>query len=170
MFKYLNMMLLFLEYPKKEIGVREFAKEMKISPASSSYKLKKLADQNLLKRKKQRQYLLYHADLESAYYLDLKIYYNILKIRKSGIIGYLNNEYLKPTIILYGSASKGLNTEDSDLDIAIISEKTSVADTHKFEKKLGEIHLVIKKNLKSFDNLTNTILNGIVLQGEIKWN
>jgi len=124
MFKELNILKLFFEEPGREFNVREVARLAKTAPATASAKLKEFEKNSILKHRKERMLGLYKADLESASYRDLKVYYSIRKIRESGLIESFNEFYIKPTIILFGSCSKGIDTETSDMDIVIISEKT----------------------------------------------
>ena len=81
----------------------------------------------------------------------------------------LNRFYLKPTIILFGSTSTGYDTEESDIDLVIITEKKQ--DFPK-KKALGkELQLFVVNDLKELRNehLIKNVLNGIVLQGEINF-
>jgi len=115
---------------------------------------------------------LYKADLESDLYKDLKIFYNLRKIKDSGLLEELNTFYLKPTIVLFVSCVSGTDTETSDLDLLIISEKTKIPDVKKFEKKIKrKIQLFVVRNLRELKNkhLLNNILNGITIQGKIRW-
>jgi predicted nucleotidyltransferase len=173
MFDYLDTGQFFLENPTKEYNVREIARLLKINPATASKRLKYLKEKKILKHRKERTYDLYQADIESTVYRDLKIYYNIRKVRSSGLIEELNKFYLKPTIILFGSMATGYDNEDSDLDLVIISERKKEFELiERFEKKINKsIQLFIVKNIKELKNqhLINNVLSGIVLQGEIKW-
>ena len=69
--------------------------------------------------------------------------------------------------------SNGLDNETSDVDLLVLSEKTSdFLELKKFERLLGKkIQLFIVKNLKELKNehLINNLVNGIIIQGEIKW-
>jgi len=171
MLKELNTLNPFFEEPEREFNIREIARILKVSPATASKDLKEFSRGQILGERKDRGYIFYKADLESQKYRDLKIYYNINKIRKSGLIEELNNLYLKPTIILFGSFSTGLDRETSDIDLVVISEnKEEFSLKEKFEKKLKrEIQIFNVKNLKELRNngLINNVLNGIILQGEI---
>ncbi len=100
------------------------ARLIKLSPATVSKRLKELTKKGFLKYRRERLLDLYKANLDSDEYLDLKVYYNIRLLKESGLIEAINKFYLKPTIILFGSASKGLDVEDSDIDLVIISEVT----------------------------------------------
>jgi predicted nucleotidyltransferase len=168
----IDTLKVFFEEPSKEFGVREISRILKISPATASKELKELAKGNFLKERKERIFILFKANLESNEYRDLKLYYNLRKLRESGLLGALNIFYLKPTITLFGSAARGLDTETSDFDLLIISEKTDSFDTKRFEEKINrKLQLFVVNNVKELKNeyLINNVLNGIVIQGNVKW-
>jgi len=122
MFKEMNVLKLFFESPGREFNVREVARISKITPATASKRLKELKGKGILRHRKERILDLYKADLESDEYRDLKVYYTIRKIKQSGFIETLNQLYLKPTIVLFGSASTGFDTETSDIDLLVLTE------------------------------------------------
>lgn len=172
MFNLLNEMNSFFKEPNREVNVREFARMLKISPATASKNLKLMTKKGLLIERKERNLILYKANLDNDAYLDLKIYYNIRKIKESGLLRGLNDYYLKPTIVLFGSCAYGLDTEISDIDLLIISEKTSIVELKKYERKLkSKVQLFVVKKIKDLQNehLMNNIMNGIIIQGRVKW-
>lgn len=173
MFKELNNLRMFFEDPVREFHVRETAKILKITPATASKRLKEFKNKGILKYRKERMLDFYKANLEDERYRDLKIYYNIRKLKESGLINHINKFYLKPAVILFGSAAHGLDTEGSDFDLMIIAErKEELPELGKFKKKINrEVQLFVNRNLKELKNkhLINNILNGIVIQGEIRW-
>lgn len=173
MFRELNTLRPFLDNPNKQYSVREIARILDITPATASKKLKDFAKKEILKYEKSRTYDLYQANIDNVAFRDIKVYYSITQIRQSKLIEELNKFYLKPTIILFGSTAAGYDTEESDIDLVVISENKKEFPKHKeFEKKLKKnIQLFIINNLKELRNehLINNVLRGIVLQGEIKW-
>ncbi len=173
MFKEINILKLFFENPTRRFSVREMARKIKISPATASKKLKYLARKGILKKEEIKNIKYFYANLDSELYRDMKVFYNIRKIKDSGLIEELNRFYLKPTIVLFGSAAFGLDTEKSDIDLLVISERVERFDkAEKYEKKINrKLQIFVVKKLKELRNkhLINNILNGIVLQGEIKW-
>lgn len=173
MLKELKLLKIFFEEPNREVSVREYAKLQKISPATASKLLKNFTKNGILKEKKQRIFNFYAANLDDERYRDLKVYYNIRKIKESGIIEAINKFYMKPLILLFGSFAFGTDTETSDVDLLIISEKTKeFQDLKIFEKRIGRrIQIFVFKDIKDIKNrnLVNSMLNGIVIQGEIKW-
>ena len=172
MFEIFEILRIFFEEPSREFNVREASRILKISPATASKELKELAKENFLKERKERVFILYKANLESNEYRELKVYYNVKKLKESGLIDALNIFYLKPTIVLFGSAARGLDTETSDFDLLIISEKTDSLDTKRFEEKINrKLQLMVVGDVKELKNeyLINNVLNGIVVQGNVKW-
>lgn len=173
MFKELNIINPILENPQKEYGVRELAVILKISPATVSKYLSSFEKQGLLIYHKERMVDLYKANIENPTYRDLKIYYNITKIRASGLLNAFDQFYIKPTIIFFGSGAHGYDTPESDFDFVIISEKTKdFPERERYRKKLGkELQIFAVNKLKDLRNehLINNVLSGILLQGEIKW-
>ncbi len=173
MFKELNIMKLFFEEPTREFNVREVARLIRISPATASKELRFLSKRDLLLERKDRLSNLYRANLDNGFYRDVKIFYNLRKIKESGLIESLNNFYLKPTIVVFGSAVSGIDTETSDFDMLVISENTKeFPEAKKFEKKLNrKVQLFVVSNVRDLKNghLINNVLNGITLQGKIKW-
>lgn len=173
MFKELNTLKIFFEEPNREFNVREAARILKISPANASNRMKSFAKMGLLIERKERTSNLYKVDLEQDTYRDLKTYYNLRKIKESGLMDALNKFYMKPTMVLFGSAATGLDTETSDFDILVISEKAAqIKDIERFEKKINrKLQIFAVKDVKDLKNphLINNVLNGIILQGKIKW-
>ena len=89
----------------------------------------------------------------------------------SGLIDFLKEKYQFPeTIIIFGSYSKGEDTEKSDIDIAVITRLEKNLDFSLFEKKLQrKINLLELKNLeKAKKEFINNLINGIVLDGVIQ--
>ena len=173
MFKELNTIGIFLEEPTREFNIREAARILKISPATASKELKKFVKKGLLTGRNERMLSLYKANLENDLYKDLKIFYTMRKIKDCGLLEALNRFYLKPTIVLFGSSAFGVDTETSDLDFLVISENTKeFSELKKFEMKLKrKMQFFIVKDIRNLKNrhLINNILNGIIIQGKIKW-
>ena len=169
-----ELMEIFFNEPKKKFNTREIARILSISPTTATNLLKNLVIKEVIFGTVERNMNLYKANTEGELYKDLKIFYNIRKIKDSGLIDALNEFYLKPTIVLFGSASRGEDDTTSDIDLFILSEKTTEFPKLKFFEKIlnREIQLIVADSVEKINNkyLTNNILNGIKLQGELKWN
>ena len=173
MFKEFDILKIFFEEPSREFNVREVARLLKLAPATASKELKEFAKQGILKERKERMLILYKSNLDHELYQDLKKFYILRILKDSQFIDGLNKFYLKPTIVLFGSAATGLDIEDSDLDLVIFTEKKKdFPKISEFEKKFQrKIQMFIISDIKELKNehLMNNVLNGIVIQGEIKW-
>jgi predicted nucleotidyltransferase len=96
---------------------------------------------------------------------------NLEKIYLSELPSFLFDSIPGTTIILFGSYSRGEDSEDSDIDIAIIGTSEKEIKLSKFQKHLDKnIFLHFYNSFKDIkdENLKNNILNGIVLFGSVK--
>ena len=164
-------MKVFFEEPRREFSVREAAKLLKIAPATASKELSELQDKGFLKVRDERLAKLYSANLDNENYIDLKKYYNSRKLKDSGFIDSLSKFYSNSLIVLFGSLAKGIDNENSDIDILIISNKNSpFPDVERYEKLLKrKINLVVVEALGDLSNqqVSERILAGNVLYGEL---
>ena len=165
----------FFKSPNANFHIREVAKLTKISHTTIGKYLKKLERDNYLITNPTRPYSTYKANTASKKYLNLKLYYNLEKIRESKLIEELEKIYNYPTIVLFGSYSKALDDENSDVDICIISEVKSELNLKSYENIIGRpisLHLFNNKRWenakKKNTNLINSISNGIVLSGQLE--
>lgn len=102
--------------------------------------------------------------------MQLKRVDNLKQIYESELALFLEKEFAGGTIILFGSFSRGDDTINSDIDIAIIGRKEKTVDLEHFEKILER---VIRINFYSsfkdiHKNLKENLFNGIVLAGGIE--
>jgi len=136
--------------------------------------LNKFVKEGFLSSKKEGVYSFYQMVLNKKT-LNLKLYYNLEKIRESNIIENLEKNYDLPVIVLFGGYSSAMDDATSDVDLCLISNIKKEFSTEKYEKKLNRkvsIHKFNKtswkKTKKSNPNLINNICNGIVLSGELE--
>ena len=163
----------FIKEPNKEFHVRELARIAKKSPTTISKRLNSLEKEKLLISKKKLNHLLFIANTENAKFKEFKIFYNIRKLRESGLIEYLNASFNYPSaILLFGSFRKGEDIPNSDIDLMIITPIKKEIDCSKFERFLGrkiQLFLKSKEDIERMKNknkeLLNNIINGIVVEG-----
>lgn len=170
----LNILKSFFEEPSRSFSIRELARILKINHTTIRQHLNKLVQKELLTNKKQGIYSFYKL-LINKKTLNLKLYYNLEKIRKSKIIEKLEKEYDFPIIILFGSYFNAKDTTSSDVDLCLISNIKKETKLDKYEKKLNRkisIHSLTKSQLenmkKTNPEFINNICNGIVLSGELE--
>lgn len=140
--KALNFLIL---RPGKMCYEREIARGAEISYGSANHVLNQLYKKRLLQRKKEGRMCYYAIDISNPYLKEFKILCNMLLIEP--LI-----ERLRPytrKIVLYGSWAKGLDEEDSDIDLFIItSDKAkvrSIIDKYSASSRLAhkEVQAVI---------------------------
>lgn len=103
--------------------------------------------------------------------IQLKRANNLERIYHSRLPSFLYDFLPGTTIILFGSYSRGEDSESSDIDIAIVGISEKEVNIIKFQKYLERnISLHFYKSFKDIkdENLKNNILNGIVLYGSVK--
>jgi len=170
----LTILKQFFENPKRSYHIRELARLTKINHTTVRQYLNRLVKENILDKRKERSNILY-ASKPSKMYLNLKLFYNLEKIRISNIISDIEKTYEYPVIVLFGSYSKALDDEKSDLDLCLITDITKEFNTESYEKTINRkinIHHFTKNSFKNAKTknpeLINSICNGIVLSGELE--
>lgn len=162
---------LFIGLPNKEFSVRGIARKLNLSHATILKYIYKLLKLNLIKKKEETLYPTFYANTQNPDYKFYKRNYLVFKIKKSGLIEFIQKQTLPSSIILFGSGAKATFTEKSDIDI-FVEAKESKLDLSKYEKKLNRtINLLFEPNINNLSQkLRNNIINGVVLYGSIKIN
>jgi len=161
----------FLDYPTAKLRVRGIEKVLKVPLPSVIRYCKELKDENILDIEKIGNVSLYKANKSHESYLLEKTLHNIKKIHESGILDKLKEEFSNPPIILFGSFSKGEDTEKSDIDLFIETPSKKEINLEKYEKILKRnIQIFKNKSLKEISNpqLSNNIINGIKLNNYVE--
>ena len=164
----------FFEDPNGKFNIRGLSRILKINHTTVRQHLNKLVKAGWLSVKKEGMYHFYRIVLNKRT-LNLKLYYNLEKIRESGIVDDLEKRYDLPIIVLFGSYAYAMDDVVSDIDICVISNIEKEFPTEQYEKGLNRrisIHkftkLSWKKTQKTNHGLVNSICNGIVLSGELE--
>ena len=162
-----KILSIFFDNPNTNYHLRELSRKLNISIPTIISATDKLEKEKLIIKKKERVVALVYANRENIDFLRKKRLYNLQKVYDSGIVEFLSKEYSHPKlIILFGSYSRGEDIENSDIDIAIVSNNKLNLDLEKYEKSLNKdinIH-EINLNKISREFLFN-LYNGIVLDG-----
>jgi predicted nucleotidyltransferase len=166
MLKIINNLKPFIEDNYRLVNVREYARMQKVTPPTASRILSRFNKEGLLKKENNKQYIYYYADKESTLFIDLsRIYW---RLTLADLISFLEEEFLNPVIILFGSLSKAEAKQDSDIDLAVFSITKKEVRLEKYEKKLKRnIQLMLFQKCDDVKNteLLNNILNGYILAG-----
>ncbi len=153
------------------LNLRGIAKMTKKTPTAISNVLPELKEQKFInvERSKGINLLSIELNRENPQTISLKRVENLKLIYESGLADYLRENLPGCTIILFGSYSKGEDTTQSDIDLAIIGTKEKEMDLIKFDKLLErKVILNFYDSFKSVHkHLKDNILNGILLHGGI---
>lgn len=160
-----RVMELFFKYPLQTFHIREIARLTGLSSTGVIKIVKRLKKEKLLISKKNNVVEEVRAFYEPRFILAKRLY-NVDSLYESGLIDALMQFYEQPrAVVLFGSYSKGTDTEKSDIDIAIISKGENI-DVSKFENKLArKISLHVMNLDGAASEFKNSLANGIVLEG-----
>lgn len=153
------------------LNQRELSKKVQVSAPAVKKALPFLENQDLIKIKKDSSgRLIIEINSENQKVMQLKRVTNLNQIYFSGLTNFLDEKFAGATIILFGSYSKGEDTINSDIDIAIIGRKQKNIDLEGFENILKrKIILQFYNSFKAIHkNLKENILNGIILSGSVE--
>jgi len=162
----------FLLHPGKSCYEREIARGTKISYGSANYVLNKLYKDGILKKRNEGGMCYYTIDMLNPYIKEVKILNNLLTIEP--LI-----EALKPNsrkIVLYGSWAVGQDTEESDIDLFIVTSEAekvrTVIDKFSYSKKMAgkKIQAVIysPEDLLKQDERDKVYMEQVE-QGKVLW-
>ena len=160
-----KIMRVIFENPSREFHLRELSRVAKLSMPAVISATNSLSLNKLISKKKEIHITRVKANLEFPRFVQKKRIFNLERTYDSGILECLSAKYNFPrAIILFGSYSRGEDTEKSDVDIAVITYKSLNLDLSRFEKFLKRrvnLHEVRKISKEFKANLAN----GIVLEG-----
>lgn len=157
---------LLFDFPTKRFHVRELARILKISAPAVSKAIMQLGKKEFIVLKKGFVYEI-QANTLNQQFRNMKRVCNLRRIYQSGLFNFLAENFPLNTIILFGSYSKGEDTEKSDIDIAIDSKEKYIK-LEEYEKVLNKkINIEFINFDKISDELKDSIINGIVLNGYV---
>lgn len=163
-------MEIFFINPTKKEYLMDISRTIGLAHTSVKKNLAKLVKLGLviesIEKKGKRKFPIYMASTGSKLFKEYKMIYNLSSLLESGIIRFIEEKLTPNSIVLFGSYSRGEDTEDSDIDLFVECDKEDI-NLNKFEKKLNrKIQLHFKKNFVQYPKeLKNNIINGIVIRG-----
>jgi predicted nucleotidyltransferase len=157
---------------RQSFSLRKIAKELDVSPTAISKSIKLLEKEKLVIKEKKTDMNQFSVTLnkQNRNIFNLKRIENLKLLYESNLIKELQEKFMGSTIVLFGSYSKGEDTIDSDIDIAIIESKEKKINLIQYEKYLErQINLQFYSSFsKIHRKLRANILNGIILSGSLK--
>lgn len=159
----------FFDFPRRDFHMREISRRVKLTQPSVVNHLKELVTEKLIVKEKKGLYPTFRANRDNELFTLFKKNDTVYRLHISGIMDYLYDSCLPNVIILFGSASRGEDIEESDIDLFLQAPEKKLS-IEKYEKKLHrKITLFFQEDFKKLSNeLKNNILNGIILRGYLK--
>ncbi|MEM5802282.1 MAG: nucleotidyltransferase domain-containing protein [Candidatus Aenigmatarchaeota archaeon] len=145
---------------------------LKWSPVKVRSHINILKEKNLIIEFKEKNLLLFKLNRDNEETKRYKIIYNLMAAFEiSKIIEKKIEDF--DAIIFFGSALRGEDTENSDLDFCVAGAKEVKIDFKEIENKLNrKISLLfiedIGKLKKENPELLNNLINGFVIKGYLK--
>lgn len=173
--KNIYIMKQFFDMPNEGFLIREISRKTNINHMTVKQYLDRFVKERILIKEISKPYPVYKADTESKRYLNTKLFFNLEKLRKSGLIEKLEDIYDSPTIVIFGSFAKSLDDLNSDIDIFLLSETKKDFNQKPYEKILERhisIHAFSEKEfmqtMKDNPEFINSICNGITVLGQLE--
>lgn len=166
-----KILKVFFHNPIEAMQLREISRYSGIAPISVKRYLNEFLKEGIITKKinKAQHYPIYTANIENPMFAFYKKIDIMISITDCGLLDYLNDNCMPESIVLFGSASRGEDTADSDIDIFLLSGEKKL-DLGKFEKVLKrKISVFFSDDFNSLSKeLKNNIINGIKLTGYMK--
>ena len=151
--------------------LREISRKVQVAPPSVKKYLTELEAQGLIIKKKHRiyGYPVYYALRDNENFKYAKKLDLLERINASGFLDHLWEQCMPEVIILFGSASRGEDLRESDIDIFLESQEVKI-NFGKYEKEMQrKINLFFSTNFHRLSKeLKNNLLNGVILKGYLK--
>ncbi len=155
------------------LNQRAIARFLKVSQPAIVKAIPGLEKKNLIKTKQDKDSRRWSIELnrDSQKVMQLKRADNLRQIYDSALAEYLEDNFPGATLILFGSYSRGDDTLNSDIDLAVIGRKEQHLNLDKFGKMLErKITINFYDSLKSLaKEMKENLCNGIVLFGGIEF-
>ena len=169
-----KVLKLFFDNPLPEgIGfqLREISRAINLAPLSVKRYLEDLAKERLIVKSKHRiyGYPVYYANRDDEYFRFLKRQDMVLRLKESGLIEYLKELCMPDVIILFGSAARGEDVVNSDVDIFLLCGERKL-NLKRFEENLRRkisVFFCDSFNKLSKD-LRNNVINGVIVDGYLR--
>ena len=163
----LKVLYMFHEKPREELHEREVVRRTGISEGSANKILRKLSEVEVLERDKKGRMVFYRLNMKNAVARQFKVLFNVYSLNK--LVNEIKQDSKK--VMLFGSCSEGTDTEESDIDLFILTNEKNVVGSkissyQGTDRKIAPIivnsneFVQLRKNDKP---LYDRVLKGIVL-------
>lgn len=138
-----QQILAFLaNHPGQTYFGKEVKEATKLSSGATNQALRELAENGYIQKERKGRMSFYSVDLSNPLISQFKVLSNIVAIYS--LIQELRDRCIK--IVLFGSSAQGTNTEESDIDLVILSNTPREVSELISNSNLAEkIQLIVKK-------------------------
>jgi len=152
--------------PKRDFFLRELAEESDVSPSTASRIVKELNQESILDVDNSGIRMSIQA-ADNEKFKGLKQSYNLWKLSESSLIDNIEEECFPEAIVLFGSYSRGEDTKNSDIDIAIVNGRKFKHKKHNysFNRELSFHNVNLDEAGKNF---IESLANGITMRGHLE--
>lgn len=135
------IMAFLCQHPQESFYSGEIAEKTSLSKGGTNQSLRELAHQGILKTEKKGNMTFYSADLMSPSVRQFKILQNVALLET--MVNKLRP--LADRVVLFGSCAKGEDTQESDIDLLVVSrEKDRIRSLIPETKAKRKIQLLLK--------------------------
>ena len=166
-----RVMRYFFLNPTARLRVRQIEREAGVPLPSAIRYTAELVKEGILKKTLVAGVTLFSADRSSSAYLIEKRLHNLRFLYSSGLVEFLVKTYSNPPIKLFGSYSRGEDTEESDIDLYVETPAGKIKGLERFENILRrKIQIFAYRKITDIKNkeLASNILNGITVNGFVE--
>ena len=163
----LKILYIFHENPQQELHEREVMRRAITSKGSAGRILKNLSQIGVLEKDKKGRMVFYRFNMKNAVARQFKVLFNVYSLNK--LVDEIRQDSKK--VILFGSCSEGTDTEESDIDLFILTNEKNLVGSRinsyqGTDRKIAPI--IVNSNefvqLRKRDKpLYERVLKGIVL-------
>jgi len=159
----LRILGLFSSDYRKAIHIREIARDIQIDVKAVGIQLNRLEKANVLSsalRGRNKEYQLNLSNPVTMFYIILaEVFVSIIYLGNNFLVKKLTSEIankIEGTIILFGSFARGEATEESDIDLFVISEKKADAEA------VSEVGRLMGREINMKSTGKKQFLNGLM--------
>ncbi len=158
------------QHPTGRFSLRDLARETPVALGTVAKYVRALEAEGLVLLEKRPNALYVSANVENERFRQLKRTSSLQLLYDSGLADRLAQDIRPECVVLFGSYAEGRDTEESDIDLAVIGGRASGIDRKPFEKTLGrEINIVRLKSAEgAAEQFIHALVNGIVLSGSLE--
>ncbi len=162
---------IFVQEPLTIHFIKEISRRINLAHTSVKKHLDNLKEMGFIRREKGERFFGYFAERDREEFLFYKKIFNLINLKKAGVVEEIKKVNHCVAIVLYGSYFRGEDIEKSDVDLFLLSESKKLPNFFNAEKILRrEIHIIVEKDLNNLSSeLRNELMNGLVLDGYLRW-